>query len=73
VAIAKLVKGKIHVPWIVSYDNTPEIIRLYRGCRTITYGMEYSAQDHHKGKEAMFFEESLIIPDVENPSKYKAA
>ncbi|HLY28043.1 MAG TPA: DNA adenine methylase [Aggregatilineales bacterium] len=71
--IAKLVKGKICVPWIVSYDNTPQIIGLYRGCQTITYGMEYSAQDHHKGKEAMFFSKGLTIPDVENPSKCRAA
>jgi DNA adenine methylase len=73
VAIAKLVKSKVQVPWIVSYDNTPEIIGLYRGCQTITYGMYYSAQDRHRGKEAMFFEKNLVIPSVENPSKCKAA
>lgn len=73
VAIAALVKGKIHFPWIVSYDNTPEIISLYRGCQTITYGMSYSAQDRYRGKEVMFFDKSLVVPEAENPSKYKAA
>ena len=68
VAIAKLVKTKIKVPWIVSYDNTPEVTTLYRSFPSITYGMSYSAGDQHKGSEAMFFRRKMIIPDVENPS-----
>lgn len=73
VAVAKLVKKKIKLPWIVSYDHAPEIMAMYRDCPTITYGISYSAQDRYKGAEAMFFSKKLIIPDVENPSNYRAA
>jgi DNA adenine methylase len=73
VSIAKLVKKQITHPWIVSYDHAPEIIQMYKGCPTITYGINYSAQDRYKGAEAMFFSKKLVIPDVKNPANLKAA
>lgn len=73
VSIANLVKKHITHPWVVSYDHTPEIIEMYKGCPTITYGINYSAQDRYKGAEAMFFSKKLIVPDVKNPANLKAA
>jgi len=73
VSIAKLVKKHINHNWIVSYDHAPEIIEMYKGCPTITYGINYSAQDRYKGAEAMFFSKKLVIPDVKNPANLKAA
>lgn len=73
VSIAKLVKKHLTHNWIVSYDHTPEIIDMYKGCPTITYGINYSAQDRYKGSEAMFFSKGLVIPDVKNPANLKAA
>lgn len=72
-SIAKLVRKKIKLPWIVSYDHAPEIMEMYEGCPTITYGINYSAQNRYKGAEAMFFSEKLVIPDVENPANLRAA
>jgi DNA adenine methylase len=72
VAIAARVQ-KIKMPWIVSYDHTPEILKLYKGCRTISYGISYSAQDRYKGAEAMFFSPKLVIPDVKNPARIRVA
>lgn len=71
-AIAALVRG-MERPWIVSYDYAPEILEMYRGCNSIAYGINYSAQDRYKGAEAMFFNQDLIIPDVKNPSNLKSA
>jgi DNA adenine methylase len=68
-AIATLVKEKIKIPWIVSYDNAPEIVEMYSDCSKITYGMNYSASSYYEGSEAMFFSEKLLIPDVESPTK----
>lgn len=73
VAIAKLVTEKIKQPWIVSYDHAPEIVRMYEGCPTIEYGINYSAQDRYKGAEVMFFSNDLVIPDVRNPVNLKLA
>jgi len=69
--ISKLIKEQINLPWIVSYDYTPQIMSMYKGCNSIAYGINYSAQDRYMGAEAMFFSDGLIIPDEENPSKVK--
>ncbi len=72
-AIAKMVKEKISIPWIVSYDYAPEILGMYKGCSSLVYGMNYSAgKNRYKGSEAMFFREGLLIPDVESPAKIAA-
>lgn len=69
--IAKLVKERITHHWIVSYDNVPEIIEMYKDSPTITYDINYSVQDRYKGSETMFFSNGLVIPDVKNPSNLK--
>jgi DNA adenine methylase len=73
VAIAELVKKKITRPWIVSYDHAPEIVKMYKGCPTIEYGINYSAQERYKGAEVMFFSKGLKIPDVKNPANLRVA
>lgn len=74
VAIAKLVQKQISIPWIVSYDHQPEILKIYKGCPTIIYQMNYSAgRDRHRGSEIMFFAKNMLIPDVKNPAKLRVA
>ena len=69
VAITKLVK-KIKLPWIVSYDHMPEIVKMYNGFPKITYDMNYSAAKRYKGSEIMFFSKIVAIPNVKNPAKF---
>jgi DNA adenine methylase len=68
-AIASLVKNKLKIPWIVSYDNAPEIINLYHSFPTINYDMTYSASKRYKGREVMFSNGRLIMPESDNPSQ----
>jgi DNA adenine methylase len=56
--------------WLVSYDDTPEIIDLYKDYRPLQYGLTYSAQERRKGGEVMFFSNDLIVPSkILNPSE----
>ena len=55
--------------WIVSYDNVQEIQEIYHHYRNMTYELSYSAAEHYRGAEIMFFSDNLQIPDVENPAK----
>ncbi len=73
VAISRLVKNRVKLPWIVSYDHAPEIMEMYNWARSITYRISYSAQNRYKGAEAMFFSRKLVVPDVKNPTKPIAA
>ncbi|UOQ99868.1 DNA adenine methylase [Hymenobacter sp. 5317J-9] len=55
--------------WLVSYDDAPEIIELYKDFRPLEYGLTYSAQDRRKGGEVMFFSKDLVVPKILNPSE----
>lgn len=68
VGIAGLVASKIKQPWVVTYDNTPKIIRLYKGYRSIKYDLSYSAQERYAGSEIMFFSQTLLIPQIKDPA-----
>lgn len=39
-------------PWIVSYDDAPEIRRLYAGAAMIEYGIRYRARRRYQGRFA---------------------
>ncbi len=74
VKLSKLVPRYIkHQKWIVSYDNVPEVRRLYRSYRHRTYDLNYSAGERYRGTEIMFFCDSLEIPVVQNPVSRQVA
>jgi len=57
--------------WIVSYDDAPEILRLYARQRFIRYALNYSAQEKRCGAELMFFSKKLKYPATNNPALYQ--
>ncbi|TXH71936.1 MAG: DNA adenine methylase [Thiothrix sp.] len=71
--IAKKVQAEVNLPWIVSYDYTPEILKMYKNNPSIIYGINYSAQKKYTGAEIMFFSKQLKIPEVKNPVNLKIA
>jgi len=63
--VAKLVMQKIRCQkWIVSYDNVESIKDMYKGSRSISYRIGYSAREAREGAEVMFFCDDLIIPQL---------
>lgn len=66
VEIAAVVQEEVSSQrWIVSYDNVPEVRKLYSGRRKITYSIGYSARDTRQGSEVMVFSDDLSIPDAQ--------
>ena len=61
--------SSINQRWVITYDNTPEIVQLYKGYRCIVYYLNYSAAERYGGAEAMFFCDGLTIPTVANPAR----
>ena len=54
--IAEFVTNRLQrQKWIVSYDNTEAIHKMYAGYRHIAYGLSYSARESREGSEVMFF------------------
>lgn len=63
IKIANAVKN-LKGQWIVSYDNTPEIVNLYNFIENpIEFNINYSAGKNKKGKEIMFISKQSIIPN----------
>lgn len=49
--------------WIVSYDACLPIAKLYSGFRCTTQELNYSVTNHRKGRELVFYSQSLTLPD----------
>ncbi len=62
--IAGLVR-ELSIPWLVSYDAAPQIRRMYRGYREMSYDLVYSAGARQQGQEVMFFSKGLRRPKIE--------
>ncbi len=55
---------QVSFPWIVSYDDTPEVRKLYRGHKIINYSLTYTAQIKENGNEFMAFSKELSLPNA---------
>jgi DNA adenine methylase len=60
--LARVIQGKLHRPWLVSYDGHPTIISLYSKRRKFRYSLQYSAIRNYAGSEVFVFSDSLRIP-----------
>lgn len=59
-------------PWVVSYDRTGAVCRLYDGHRRIDYELSYSAAQRRRGTEVMYFSPGLRLPDVGGPTHIRS-
>ncbi|WP_292066072.1 DNA adenine methylase [Brevundimonas sp. UBA7664] len=50
--------------WIVSYDDVTPIHDLYTETEWLQYSIGYSARARGRGREAMFFSDGLVVPEV---------
>jgi DNA adenine methylase len=63
--LAKYIQGDLRHPWIITYDNTKEIVELYKTQKSLAFELAYSANSHKKGRELLFFCPKLkIVPAV---------
>jgi DNA adenine methylase len=69
--IANLVQKELLSPWIVSYDDTPEIAKLYATRRRVRYTLHYSAQIKRRCGEMMIFSDTLRLPKACNPAQFR--
>ena len=68
VAIAeKLQQKSFQWPWVVSYDNAEEICAMYQMSKSLSYGLNYTAQRRYVGNEVMFFSRKIVVPDESIP------
>ena len=62
IAVGEVIKNIKSVQWIVSYDDHPEIRKIYSNFRRKTHELMHSAHGPRIGKEIIFFSRKLSIP-----------
>lgn len=50
--------------WVVSYDNTHEIKKIYNDFRIKEYSLQYTANEKKTGGEVMIYSENIKIPKI---------
>ena len=60
-SVSQAVKKLVH-PWVVSYDDCPEVRKLYPGTHTRALSLPYSAARSRRGAEVVFFSPQLTVP-----------
>lgn len=48
--------------WVMTYDNVPEIRRLYREFNVVTFNVDYSTRNGSLGREVMIYPDGLRFP-----------
>lgn len=71
--VSEKIKSIQNIKWIVSYDNVPEIQKLYSDCPKKEFSFKHTAYEIREGKEVMFFSQNLERPKIEdwNPLRFK--
>ncbi len=59
--VSQSVLGLKH-PWILTYDNTPEITQLYQARRQFSFDLNYSLQTKRVGTELLVTSKGLKMP-----------
>jgi DNA adenine methylase len=60
--LAEHMKTQILYPWVMSYDNVPEIAALYREFRRVRFSLDYSARERREGTEIMILRPEVVFP-----------
>ncbi|MDP1803137.1 MAG: DNA adenine methylase [Bacteroidota bacterium] len=71
VLVSKMINGISKHKWLVSYDNAPEIKKMYKTNKKFTYYLNYSAVNSTSGNEVMIYSENLFIPRESRPTLVK--
>ena len=71
--VSEKIKSIENVKWIVSYDNVPEIQKLYADFPKKEFSFKHTAYEIREGKEIMFFSQNIECPKIDdwNPLRFK--
>ncbi len=71
--VSEKIKAIQNIKWIVSYDNVPEINKLYSDCTKKEFSFKHTAYESRVGKEILFFSSNIFQPKIKNynPIKFK--
>ena len=66
-AVAQLLSEIKGPRWVVSYDDVDAIRKLYKFAPQLGYTLGYSARRRIQGREVMFFNKGMVVPELVPP------
>lgn len=60
--LATFLKKQVNLRWLLTYDNVPEISKLYQDCQFIPFNLPYSAHGRKTGSELLIHQDNLLVP-----------
>ena len=57
--LAKKLNAHPDAPWLLTYDNKPEIRKLYPKRKVVKFSLSYNAYELRKGRELMILSDRL--------------
>lgn len=65
VRIGKMISDMVSCDWMITYDNEPEIERIYEKHHIMKFELNYCVAEKRRGQELLIFKNESIIPDLE--------
>lgn len=62
VRLSDTLRNVCHPHWALTYDDVPEVRKLYRHCQLIPFSLRYTAHHSRKGKELLILPRGLDVP-----------
>ncbi len=71
--VSEKIKSIQNIKWIVSYDNVPQIKKLYSNYQKKEFSLKHTAYEIREGKEILFFSKNIKQPQLKdwNPLFFK--
>jgi len=61
--LARFIRKQKDIKWILSYDNVPEIRKLYSGMNQLPFNLRYSAHAAKVGSELLIYDNTITISE----------
>ncbi|WLD75807.1 DNA adenine methylase [Mogibacterium neglectum] len=62
--IEKLISSVVNCDWLITYDNEPEIKKIYENRYIKTFELNYSVGNKRKGQELLIFKNESMLSNV---------
>lgn len=71
--VSEKIQSIKNIKWIVSYDNVPQIQKLYSKYTKKEFSFKHTAYKSREGKEILFFSNNIMQPSIRayNPLNFK--
>lgn len=71
--IALSIINGVNCPWVITYDDVPELRGIYSNYVQRRYNLNYSAANKGKGSEIIIFKDSYLLPPSDEVRKCMGA